>query len=116
VKDRDGYVLLRGQIGLIPALEALQTNVGTPSYSAYDGDMPCLSEHLTSLRQEITDLRNLNAQCSEKIDHTALDQSALELRTNRLREIKLELSKMLNPPTDPKVWWDGRRSPNPTHT
>ncbi|MFZ0285173.1 MAG: hypothetical protein WAL32_08070 [Terriglobales bacterium] len=70
--------------------------------------MPCLSEHLTSLRQEITDLRNLNTQCAEKADPTALDQSALELRTNRLREIKQELSKMLNPPTDPKVWWDGR--------
>ncbi|MFZ0801750.1 MAG: hypothetical protein WBQ09_09270 [Terriglobales bacterium] len=78
--------------------------------------MPCLSEHLTSLRQEITDLRNLNTQCSEKTDATAQDQSALELRTNRLREIKLELSKMLNPPTDPKVWWDGRRGPDQART
>jgi hypothetical protein len=78
--------------------------------------MPCLTEHLTSLRQEITDLRNLNTQCSEKGDHTALDQSALELRTNRLREIKLELSKMLNQPTDPKIWWDGRRGPTQART
>ncbi|MGO9126549.1 MAG: hypothetical protein ACLP6G_16890 [Terriglobales bacterium] len=78
--------------------------------------MPCLSEHLISLRQEIIDLRNLNTQCSEKSDPNALDQSALELRTNRLREIKLELSKMLNPPTDPKVWWDGRRGPNHART
>jgi hypothetical protein len=78
--------------------------------------MACLSEHLTSLRQEITDLRNLNTQCSEKTDATAQDQSALELRTNRLREIKLELSKMLNPPTDPNVWWDGRRGPNQART
>jgi len=74
--------------------------------------MPCLSEHLTSLRQEITDLRNLNTQCSEKSDLTAIDASAFELRTNRLREIKLELSRMLNPPTDPKVWWDGRPGAN----
>jgi len=78
--------------------------------------MPCLTEHLTSLRQEITDLRNLNTQCSEKSDHSAIDQSALELRTNRLREIKLELSKMLNPPTDPKIWWDGRPGPNQART
>jgi hypothetical protein len=74
--------------------------------------MPCLTEHLTSLRQEITVLRNLNAQCSVKSDPSAQDQSALELRTNRLREIKLELSRMLNPPTDPKIWWDGRPGPD----
>ena len=72
--------------------------------------MPCLSEHLTSLRQEIIDLRNLNTQASEKADPSTQDQSALEMRTNRLREIKLELSRMLNPPSDPKVWWDGRQS------
>jgi hypothetical protein len=78
--------------------------------------MPCLSEHLTSLRQEITDLRKLNMQCSEKSDPNLQDQSALELRTNRLREIKLELSKMLNPPTDPKIWWDGRPGPNQART
>ncbi len=78
--------------------------------------MPCLTEHLTSLRQEITDLRNLNIQCSEKTDHTSVDQLALELRTNRLREIKLELSKMLNPPTDPKIWWDGRPGPGQART
>ena len=62
-----------------------------------------------SLRQEIADLRNLNARFSEKGDHTALDQTALELRTNRLREIKLELSQMLNRPDDPKVWWERAR-------
>jgi hypothetical protein len=78
--------------------------------------MPCLSEHLISLRQEITDLRKLNTLCSEKSDPNLQDQSALELRTNRLREIKLELSKMLNPPTDPKIWWDGRPGPNQART
>jgi hypothetical protein len=31
------------------------------------------------------------------------------LRTNRLREIKQELSKMLNRPDDPKVWWENFR-------
>jgi len=72
-------------------------------------EMAYISEHLTSLRQEITDLRNLNARFTEKGDHTALDQTALELRTNRLREIKAELSKMLNRPDDPQVWWERSR-------
>jgi hypothetical protein len=71
--------------------------------------MPYISEHLTSLRQEIADLRNLNARFSEKTGHTDLDQAALELRTNRLREIKQELSKMLNRPEDPQVWWERSR-------
>lgn len=71
--------------------------------------MPYITEHLSSLRQEIADLRNLNARFTEKGDHTALDQTALELRTNRLREIKQELSQMLNRPDDPKVWWERAR-------
>jgi len=77
-------------------------------------EMAYISEHLTSLRQEITDLRNMNARCAEKGGHTALDQTALELRTNRLREIKQELSKMLNRPNDPKVWWERSRRSNLT--
>jgi len=72
-------------------------------------EMPYITEHLTSLRQEIADLRNLNARFTEKGDHSALDQTALELRTHRLREIKLELSQMLNRPDDPKVWWERAR-------
>jgi len=71
--------------------------------------MPYISEHLSSLRQEIADLRNLNARLSEKGGHNAVDQTALELRTNRLREIKQELSKILNRPDDPKVWWERSR-------
>ncbi len=73
--------------------------------------MPYISERLTSLRQEIADLRNLNARFAEKGDHNALDQTALELRTVRLREIKQELSKILNRPDDPKVWWERSRRP-----
>ena len=74
-------------------------------------EMPYISEHLSSLRQEITDLRDMNARCAEKgAAHTALDQTALELRTNRLREIKQELSRMLNRPDDPKVWWERSRN------
>jgi len=72
--------------------------------------MPYISEHLSSLRQEITDLRNMNARFAEKGEHTPIDKSALELRTNRLREIKQELSKMLNRPDEvPSVWWDNAR-------
>ena len=74
-------------------------------------EMPYISEHLSSLRQEIADLRNLNARISEKGAHSAVDQTALELRTNRLREIKQELSKILNRPDDPKVWWERSRRP-----
>ena len=75
-------------------------------------EMPYISEHLSSLRQEITDLRNLNARLSEKGGHNTVDQTALELRTIRLREIKQELSKMLNRPDDPAVWWEKFRKPN----
>ena len=35
----------------------------------------------------------------------APDQSALEVRANRLLQIKQELSGMLERPSDPKVWW-----------
>ena len=73
------------------------------------GEMPYITEHLSSLRQEIADLRNLNARISEKGAHSAVDQTALELRTTRLREIKQELSKILNRPEDPKVWWERSR-------
>ncbi len=71
--------------------------------------MPYISEHLTSLRQEIADLRNLNARTMGKAGHTELDQTVLELRSNRLREIKKELAKMLDRPDDPKVWWERSR-------
>jgi prefoldin subunit 5 len=75
--------------------------------------MTYISEHLSSLRQEITDLRNMNARYSSKSEHGPLDQSALETRTNRLRQIKQELSNMLDRPTDPKVWWEKLRKPSP---
>jgi hypothetical protein len=75
-------------------------------------EMPYISEHLSSLRQEITALRNSNALVTKNGRHNVLDQTALELRTNRLREIKQELSKMLNRPDDPKVWWERSRKPS----
>jgi hypothetical protein len=75
-------------------------------------EMAYISEHLSSLRQEINDIRHLNARFTEQRGHTAVDQTAMELRTNRLREIKQELSQMLNRPDDPNVWWERLRRPN----
>ena len=74
--------------------------------------MPYILEHLTSLRQEITDLRNMNARSVNRGADSQVDQSAMEMRANRLAEIKRELSQMLNRPEDPQVWWEkgGRRS------
>ena len=76
-------------------------------------EMTYISEHLSSLRQEITDLKNMNARYSAKSEHGPLDQSALETRTNRLLQIKQELSDMRDRPTDPKVWWEKLRKPTP---
>lgn len=74
-------------------------------------EMPYISERLSSLRQEITTLRDMNARYSEMSEHSPVDQSALELRTNRLLEIKHELSKILDRPGDPAVWWEKFRGP-----
>ena len=76
-------------------------------------EMTYISEHLSSLRQEITDLRNMNARYSNKSEHGPLDQSALATRTNRLLQIKQELSDMRDRPTDPKVWWEKLSKPIP---
>jgi len=76
-------------------------------------EMPYISEHLSSLRQEIIDLRNLNASVRKSGHTSEVDQTAFELRTNRLREIKQELSRMLNQPDDPKVWWERFRKSTP---
>ena len=72
-------------------------------------EMTYISEHLSSLRQEITDLRNMNARYASKSEHGPLDQSAYEVRTNRLQQIKQELSNMLDRPGDPKIWWEKLR-------
>jgi len=83
--------------------------MGNLRYHQY---MPLLLEHLTSLRQEITDLRNMNARSAARTADSQIDQSAVEMRANRLLEIKKELSQMLNRPEDPRVWWEkgGRRN------
>jgi uncharacterized protein YhaN len=76
------------------------------------GEMPYITEHISGLRQEINDLQNMNVRYAGKHAHSEIDQTALEIRTNRLREIKQELSKMLDRPQDPKVWWEKFRKTN----
>jgi hypothetical protein len=72
-------------------------------------EMPNIKEFLSGLRQEISDLQSMNARYAGKRVHSEVEQTALELRTTRLREIKQELSKMLDRPQDAKVWWEKSR-------
>jgi len=74
--------------------------------------MPYILEHISRLRQEVTTLRNMNARYSEKSEHSPMDQSALEVRTTRLLEIKQELSKILDRPGDSAEWWEKLRRPS----
>ena len=65
-----------------------------------------LANHLSSLRQEIAHLQNMNNHYANKSEHSPLDESALEMRTVRLLQIKKELANMLDRPNNPKVWWE----------
>ena len=67
-----------------------------------------LADHLSSLRQEIAILQNMNTHYANKTEHSPLDESASQLRTVRLLQIKKELANMLVQPDNPKVWWEKR--------
>ena len=67
-------------------------------------EMPPTMDRLSSLRNEITDLRKLNASFREQRRHSPIEKSAAELRAQRLTEIKQELSKLLTRP-DSTAWW-----------
>ncbi len=54
-----------------------------------------ISERLASMKQEMSDLRVMNARYWGKSPHTALDKSAHALRHGRLLGIKQELSDMM---------------------
>jgi len=54
-----------------------------------------ISERLDSMRQEISDLRVINARYWAKGQHTVLDKSAHALRQGRLLGIKQELSGIM---------------------
>jgi hypothetical protein len=73
--------------------------------------MNYLSSHLSSLRQEITELRNMNVLYAQQSVHNAVEQTASDVRTSRLLQIKHELSKMQDCPPEPRVWWDKVRKP-----
>ena len=73
--------------------------------------MDYFSLHLTSLRQEISDLRDLNVLYLQQAQHSSVEQTASDVRSSRLLQIKRELSDMLNCRPDPKVWWDKVRKP-----
>jgi hypothetical protein len=68
--------------------------------------MDYLSPHLTSLRQEIADLRNMNTLYAQQSVHSAVEEAASGVRANRLLQIKQELLKMRDCPPKPMVWWD----------
>lgn len=71
--------------------------------------MDYLSQRLTELRQEIAALRNTNDNYSQQAEHTPIEQSGYELRSNRLLQIKKELSDMLARPRERAVWWERSR-------
>jgi hypothetical protein len=73
--------------------------------------MDYLSPHLASLRQEITDLRNMNVLYAQQSVHSAVEQTASDVRASRLLQIKQELSKMRDCPPEPRIWWDKVRKP-----
>ena len=64
------------------------------------------SSHLASLRQEIAELRNINVLYTKQSVHSAVEQTASDVRASRLLQIKQELSKMQVCPPEPRVWWD----------
>ena len=58
-------------------------------------DANYISERLSSLKNEMSDLRVTNARYWNRNGHTALQKSASALRHDRLEEIKLELADLM---------------------
>jgi hypothetical protein len=58
-------------------------------------DANYISEHLSSLKEELSDLRIINARYWSRSGHTVLQKSARALRQERLLHIKRELSDMM---------------------
>ena len=54
-----------------------------------------ISERLSSVRLEISDLKVTTARYWSKSQHTALDKCAFALRKGRLLELKRQLSDMM---------------------
>ena len=58
-------------------------------------DANYISERLSSMRQEISDIRITTARYWSKDKHTALEKSAFAMRKGRLLEIKQEVSNLM---------------------
>jgi hypothetical protein len=58
-------------------------------------DANYVSERLSSLKKEMSDIGGTNARYWNRNGHTLLQKSASALRHDRLVEIKLELSDMM---------------------
>ena len=54
-----------------------------------------ISERLTNIRQEISELRNLNAKYWARSEHAPVEKSAYQNRQLRLSQIKQELALMM---------------------
>jgi hypothetical protein len=68
--------------------------------------MDYLSAHLSKLRQEISELRELNFLYSQHSEHSPAEQTASDVRSDRLLQIKKELTEMRNFPPVSRIWWD----------
>ena len=68
--------------------------------------MDYFSEHLVSLRREISDLSAANQRYAQQRQHSPVEKTAAEVRRSRLLAIKQELSEMKNFPADHSVWWE----------
>ena len=64
---------------------------------AYDGEMDLnyISERVSNMRLEISELRNLNAKYWAHNEHAPVEKSAYQNRKLRLSQIKQELELML---------------------
>jgi hypothetical protein len=58
-------------------------------------DANYISERLSSLKQEMRDLRIMNARYWSHSTHTALDKSYRALRQGRLLQVKQDLSDLM---------------------
>jgi hypothetical protein len=58
-------------------------------------DANYISERLSSLKNEMSDLRVANARYWNRNGHTTVERSASALRHDRLVEIRLELADMM---------------------
>jgi hypothetical protein len=58
-------------------------------------DANYISERLSSLKQELSDLRVINARYWSRSTHSPLDKSARALHQERLLYIKRELSDLM---------------------